>query len=274
MKRKENNFPRPFIKWAGGKNKVFPHILELIKTKKFRYYEPFLGGGSVFFNLYKLGYIEEAYLNDANHELINSYEVIKNNVSGLLEELSKKKYKNSFDSFLKIRKTDPNKLSKIERAARFIFLNKTCFNGLYRVNKKNEFNVPYGKYKNPVILDEKNAIAASEALQIATLSCSDFGSCLNPKPGDVVYFDPPYLPVNKNSFTEYTGGGFSYSDHERLANIFSFLLSQGVTCILSNSYSEKTIELYGGEKMNVLSEHCAISGHSDSRKITKEILVY
>jgi len=271
----QNNLPKPFLKWAGGKTKLLPHIIAPIKKSKYTYFEPFLGGGAVFFGLYRKGYIKNAFLNDLNPEVYNCYTVIKHQVNDLIEKLKETKYENTKDKFQAVRSTDVTSLSDVERAARLIYLNKTCFNGLYRVNKSGLFNVPYGKYSNPLVCDRPNLIAVSEALQIAQLSCISYSSAMkNVRKGNLVYMDPPYAPISKTSnFTGYTSNGFSMMDHENLAIEFKRLKIKGAHCILSNSSSEKVLELFQGENLEYINGARNIGGSPDSRKHITEIIV-
>lgn len=250
---------RPFLKWAGGKSSL---VLEFSKMglipKSFNdYYEPFLGGGAVFFYLYNKGLIcSKAYLTDVNKELVNTYNEIKTRPDQLIEELKTlegknsqefyKECRNEFNAFKK-EQTAPVK-QKTRTAALMIYLNKTCFNGLYRENSKGEFNVPFGDYKNPRILDEANIRAVSAALRNASVSQKDFTYCANKaKEGDFVYFDPPYIPVSQTSnFTTYSGTGFSLKDQEKLVDVFSKLTEKGVMVLYSNSYSDLIRDLFDG----------------------------
>ena len=266
--------PRPFLKWAGGKSKVYPHISGLLPSGKITYFEPFVGAGSVFFALYRENRIKKAYLNDLNLDLINAYKVLKDKPEVLIQELESSNYSNNFENFMRVRSLNPQTLSSVESAARFIYLNKTCFNGLFRVNKSGAFNVPYGKYKNPVILDRNNFMSVSEALQCATITSIDFElATINAKKGEVVYFDPPYIPMTGSNFTEYTKDGFSLEDHRRLAGHFQNLVKNDVHCVLSNSASSLAYELYLNNKVQTLHGPTSIGGSADSRKSVKEILV-
>ncbi len=208
----------PFLRWAGGKRRLSHRIIAKFPTKIGTYYEPFLGGGAVFFALSKSGRFDRAVLGDLCPELMNAFQVVRDDVDSLIHVLKQPQYKYDRKAFLDIRGTDSDKLDPITRAARTIYLNKTSFNGLYRVNNKGHFNTPFGKYHDPVICDENNLRACSDALQSAELSESDFENiCTDAGPGDVIYYDPPYLPISKtSSFTKYTVGGFSQIDHERL----------------------------------------------------------
>lgn len=250
---------RPFLKWAGGKSTLAIDFnrMGLIPKNFNDYYEPFLGGGAIFFYLYNMGYIQsKAYLTDVNKELINAYNEIKSRSEYLIEELKTLDGKNSVEFFKECR-NEYNTLKKgkitqakqkTRKAALMIYLNKTCFNGLYRENLKGEFNVPFGDYKNPRILDEANIRAVSAALRNASISKKDFAYCANEaKEGDFVYFDPPYIPVSQTSnFTSYSEGGFSLEDQEKLVDVFSKLTEKGVKVLYSNSYSDLVRDLFDG----------------------------
>jgi DNA adenine methylase len=199
--------PKPFVKWVGGKRQLLKQfrLMHLYPPEKFdikygRYFEPFIGGGAVFFDLLP----EKAFLSDLNNELVITYNVIKNDVENLIKSL--KKHKLDKEYFLKIRSQNPEKLSDTNTASRFIYLNRTCFNGMYRVNSKGGFNVPFGKYTNPLICDEVNLRKVSKALQNVEIKKQDYKEVLKKaRKGDFIYFDPPYYPVSKTaSFTSYT----------------------------------------------------------------------
>ena len=250
-------YPKPFVKWAGGKGALVEEYskLGLIPLKFNRYFEPFLGGGAMFFYLWRRGVIKnEAYLSDINKELISTYKIIKEDVNSLISQLEKLKDKYSEEMFYHFR-TEYNKLKKLDvlnfqmrvrKAALFIYLNKTCYNGLYRENRKGEFNVPFGRYKNPNILDEENLRWVNKALQNAILSVCDFEECaLKAKEGDFVYFDPPYIPISSTaSFTSYHQRDFTIEDQERLAKVIEKLSSRGVYVLLSNASHPEIKRLY------------------------------
>lgn len=263
---------RPFIKWAGGKRQLLDEL-----TKGFpkfeNYHEPFLGGGALFFRLEAEGRIKKAYLNDSNPELINAYSVIKTDVFGLMAELASPSYANNSTAYYKIRAS--NSTSRIERAARFIYLNKTAFNGLYRVNSKGGFNVPFGKYSNPKILDSENLLHVHRALQKDELYCGDFTNSLkHARKGDLVYFDPPYFPISKTSnFTSYTKASFSEKDQERLMRAVKALDSHGCYVLLSNSHSNFISDLYAEFEPEVVYASRAINCKGDKRGKIKELIV-
>ncbi len=243
----KNDIPRPFLKWAGGKSQILPQLLRFVPSSFNTYHEPFLGGGALFFALYRLGRIRHAVLSDINTELIDTYRAIRNHVEEIIQLLSTYPYDRDF--YYQLRALNPQNLSLPERAARMIYLNRTCYNGLYRVNRKGEFNVPFGRYKNPRILDERNLRAVSKALQYADLYPCSFESVIHRvKPGDFVYFDPPYHPVSETAdFTAYHSKGFGPEQQKRLAEIARNLVQHGVSVLLSNSATPFIQNLYAGK---------------------------
>lgn len=266
--------PHPFIKWAGGKTKLLLQVIELVGDRLIdRYFEPFLGGGAVFFELSKRKKFSCATIGDSNPELVNAYRVVRDNVSELIDSLSRFSYDKQL--YLEVRSQRVEDLTQLERAARFIYLNRTCFNGLYRVNSKGEFNVPFGKYTNPVICDSENLTAVSKALSGVEIVNSDFGSLAElAKLGDLVYFDPPYIPIsNTSNFTGYTKNGFGINEHEKLARIFSELDGKGVRVVLSNSYCDETMRLFSGFRIDKISASRNIGGSVSCRKPVIEVLV-
>ncbi|WP_456456495.1 DNA adenine methylase [Thermovibrio sp.] len=264
--------PKPFVKWAGGKRQLLKQLVFFSPTKFNRYFEPFVGGGALFFKLMP----SVAVISDANYELINAYKVIKENVEELIESL--KKHKNEKEYFYKIRALDPNRLSPVERASRFIYLNKTCFNGLYRENSKGEFNVPFGRYKNPKICDEDNLRAVSRFLNSINLEIvhADYRKvCSLPQKGDFVYLDPPYIPVSRTaSFTTYLSLGFNEEDHKVLSFVFKELDKRGCFVMLSNADHPLIRELYKEYRIVELTTNRAINCVGNKRKGTgKELLI-
>lgn len=267
----------PFLKWAGGKTRLVPEIKKFVPEKINNFIEPFVGAGSVFLSIRP----KSAIINDLNKDLVLCYETIRDNVDALIKELSKLSLKNNKEDFLKIRNLDRDKekfkkQTAVQRAARIIYLNKTCFNGLYRVNSKNEFNVPFGNYKNPKIIDEKNLREISEYLKSVTICCSDFEKVISmAKPGDFVYLDPPYQPITKTaSFTSYTKDGFSDSDQIRLKRSIDKLKENDIKFLLSNSCCDFIKELYSGYNIKEIPLRRLIGASGDSRNIVKEVLIY
>jgi len=264
--------PKPFVKWAGGKRQILKHLLFYAPKEFNRYFEPFVGGGALFFELSP----KRAVISDLNAELINAYRVIKNQVEDLIESL--KKHKNDEEYYYRIRSLKPAELSPVERASRFIYLNKTCFNGLYRENSKGEFNVPFGKYKRPKICDEENLRAVSEFLnsvEVEILNADYRETCKLAEAGDFVYLDPPYIPVSKTSgFTSYTGSGFGEEDHRKLAEVFKELSEKGCFVMLSNADHPLIRELYRGFKLVEITTNRAINCKGGRRKGSgKELLI-
>jgi DNA adenine methylase len=267
------DLPKPFVKWAGGKRQLIEQLIQYAPSHFNGYFEPFLGGGAFFFKLSSLGRINKAYLNDSNEELINAYNVIKENPLHLISELESGSYKNNKETFINIRKTHPT--NTIKAAARFIYLNKTAFNGLYRVNSNGQFNAPFGRYNNPLICDEDNILAVSRALQKDELTCMDFEDAVNDaEEGDLVYFDPPYAPLNATSnFTGYTKDSFSEKDQEKLAKTFSKLDRRGCFVMLSNSYTPLVLDLYDEFKVNTVMASRVINCKAERRGKIKEVIV-
>jgi DNA adenine methylase len=265
--------PTPFLKWAGGKGQLLPTLSTFLPTKFGRYFEPFVGGGAMFFHLYGQRPALNAVLSDLNEELINCYEVIRDQVDELIDDL--RKHKNESDYFYKVRAQSPRKLTRTERAARIIYLNKTCFNGLYRVNSQGQFNVPFGSYKNPRTCDEENLRAVSLALAHADLSCSTFEQSLKrAKRGDLIYLDPPYQPISSTSnFTGYTKGCFSSNDQAALAELVGKLSDRGCKIMLSNSDNEYIRELYSDFRIETVYANRAINCKGDRRGKITEVLI-
>lgn len=231
---------KPILKWAGGKARLLPTLKRLIPPNFDRYIEPFLGGGAFFFALApKFGIV-----NDLNAELIQCYETVRDAPDALLNSLSKMMVEES--EFYRWRAIEPGTLDSISRAARFIYLNKTCFNGLYRVNKKGQFNSPFGGYATVALADPSNLYACSEALSRTEITSGDYRKVLgNAQPGDFIYLDPPYVPVGKFSdFNRYTAEPFSGTNQEELASIFADLDQRGCLVLLSNSKHPTVVELY------------------------------
>jgi len=231
---------KPFLKWAGGKTRLLAALRQSLPPRFNRYFEPFVGGGAFYFDLSP----RVAVLGDSNPELMNCYEVVRDQPEELIESISKLRV--SEPEFYRLRELDPDTLPAVTRAARLIYLNKTCYNGLYRVNKRGRFNTPYGRHTNVTLVDAKNLRVASESLKKAHLLCADFDAVLKTaKRGDFIYLDPPYVPVGKFSdFKRYTKDQFYEADQERLAEKFRKLAGNGCFVLLSNSFNEKTAKLY------------------------------
>ena len=264
---------KPFLKWAGGKSQLLPQYAPLFPKKFNTYFEPFLGGGAVFFYLAP----QKAILSDINKELISTYNVVKNGVEELILELKKHKQKNKEKYYYRIRDLDPDALSPVERAARLIYLNKTCYNGLYRVNSQGKFNVPFSSYKNPLICDEEGLRAASFALQSADFRVGDFEEITFnlAKPEDFIYLDPPYYPLSDTAnFTGYIPEGFGKREQERLAGIYKKLDKLGCYLMLSNSDTPFIRELYRGFLIETVEAGRAINSKAEGRgKITELVIL-
>ncbi len=254
---------KPILKWAGGKTQMLGDLLPKVPSSYGRYIEPFLGGGAMFFALQP----EQAVIADSNPELINLYRQVANHVDDVVCQL--KKYENTQEMFYTVRGQDWTMLPEAEAAARTIFLNKTCFNGLYRVNKKGRFNVPFGKYKNPKICDEEGLKAASAALKKAEIVCGDYLLVLEhyAQPGDFVFLDPPYLPISEYSdFKRYTKEQFYEEDHVELAKMVKTLHERGCHVILTNSNHPLVHELYAPFTIDVIQTKRHISCNGSTRK--------
>jgi DNA adenine methylase len=253
---------RPILKWAGGKSQLLDELLPKIPKKYGSFIEPFFGGGAMFFALRP----QNAIIADSNPELINLYRTVASDVDGVIACL--KKHKNDEDWFYKVRALDTAQLTSAQAAARTIYLNKTCFNGLYRVNKSGQFNAPFGRYKNPRILDEENLRAASALLRRAKIVQGDYKKVLkeHAKKGDFVFLDPPYLPVSAYAdFKRYTKEQFYEEDHRELAAETQRLQELGCHIILTNSNHPLVTELYGKSSMDVISTKRHISCNGKTR---------
>jgi len=262
--------PRPFLKWVGGKRQLIPSLVRRLPRRLDVYHEPFIGGGALFFHLRP----QTAVLADANLRLVRTYRAVRDQVDGIIELLSGYPYEKGF--YLETRARDIDRASDVEVAAWFIYLNRTGFNGLYRVNRRNKFNVPFGRYKRPVICDEQNLRACSEALRGAAIVHQDF-SCVvdQARPGDFAYFDPPYVPISAtSSFTSYNHTGFDIDDQVRLRDMASRLKRRGVNVLLSNSSAPVVYDLYrdGFELEEVLARR-AINRDPRKRGKIPELLI-
>jgi DNA adenine methylase len=272
---------QPFVKWVGGKRGLLSQIVPLIPEEFNNYFEPFVGGGALFFELYSLGLLKDksVYLFDINSELINAYNIVKSNPLDLVKELQKFKEKHSKEFYYEVRAWDREekflKRSKIERASRFIYLNKTCFNGLYRVNSKGYHNVPIGSYKNPNICDELVIYNASEALQNTKILNSSYKDVLShAKANDFVYFDPPYYPLTPtSSFTSYNENAFLDKEQKELFEAFDKLAKQNSHVIHSNSDTDFIKELYKNYKIKFVECARFINSKGDGRKKIKEVII-
>jgi DNA adenine methylase len=262
---------RPFLKWAGGKSQLLPQLRSLLPPPGSfgRYHEVFLGGGALFFELGR----SEAHLTDLNAELVACYRAVRDEVEAVISALLEHRYEKQH--FYEVRAWDPATLSAPERAARMIFLNKTAFNGLYRVNSSGRFNVPFGRHKNPLVCDADNLRACSAALASAELEVADFSTVVTrAQRGDFVYFDPPYVPVSGTAnFTRYSAGGFSWEDQRRLADVLRALSKKQVKWMLSNSDAPQLRELYADFRLLEVAATRRINSRADGRGKIGEIVV-
>lgn len=277
---------RPFLKWAGGKGQIAPALVARSPRRIATYYEPFLGGGALFFALAADPDLapRHAMLNDRNRELITVYEVVRNDLERLLARLGAlaAPYLEAAPPertriYYEQREREPE--DRVDLAARFIFLNKTCFNGLYRVNRRGEFNVPHGRYQHPRILDEPALRAAAAALRGVALECVDFAEAVAAaRPGDFVYMDPPFEPLSKtSSFTGYTEGAFDRHEQLRLKWLIDGLTEQGVAVMLSNSPAEWVVGVYQGQRgyyhIDRTPARRSINSRGDRRGAIDELIV-
>ena len=265
--------PKPFVKWAGGKRQLIPILNENLPKIFGTYYEPFLGGGALLFHILTKQNKQKCSLSDLNPDLVLSYAVIRNRVDELIHSLKnhEKKYrKNSESYYYSIRESNPS--DEIEKTSRLLFLNRTCFNGLYRVNRKGKFNVPLGKYTNPNIVNEENLRAVSSILDSnrVLVQCRDFEAVLgDAKKGDFIYFDPPYQPISQTAnFTSYTNKDFTYDDLSRLAKLCTDLDAKGCKVLLSNSDSAEVVDMFVKKPWKINKIRATRSINSDSKKRT------
>lgn len=273
----KNNLVAPFLKWVGGKRQIMPSIVNLLPKdiNKLNYVEPFIGGGALLFHLQP----KIAIINDFNIELINVYNVIKNNLEELIIDLQK--HKNEAEYFYILRGLDRTdgyvKLSNVQRASRIIYLNKTCFNGLYRVNNAGEFNAPFGRYKNPNIVNTPTLKAVSKFLNSneIELNTGDYAEVLNNiSKNSFVYLDPPYHPLTEgSSFTGYIQGGWNIYDQIRLREVCDDLNKRGIKFLLSNSSTDFIKEQYCAYEINIVKANRAINSNGDKRGEVEEVLI-
>jgi len=269
----ERSSCRPFLKWAGGKTQLLPHLVHRIPNSFNRYIEPFIGGGALFFALQP----RISLLADCNQELINCYQVVRSDVEALIEELKIFRYEK--EMYYEVRewdrRADFGQMSRVKRAARLIYLNKTCFNGLYRVNSKGHFNVPFGSYTDPTIVDPENLRACSSVLQRAIIQTGNFEQILEiAETGDFVYFDPPYAPTSDTAdFTSYSKDGFDDSAQELLLLVCLQLNQRGVKWMVSNSNTPIIQELYRGFKIEPIVASRAINSKASKRGAVIELLI-
>lgn len=262
--------PRPFVKWVGGKRSLLEEIHKHLPEKLNNYFEPFVGGGAVFFSIWDR--IDHATLLDGNFELVITYTSIKKEPLELIKKLDQYAAKHSEEYFYAVRKKMPK--NPLDIAARFIYLNKTCFNGLYRVNASGNFNSPIGKYANPDIVQRENILACHNALQKADILYGDF-SKIKPQKGDFVYFDPPYHPTDEASFTSYTKENFTEKDQVRLRDFCAGLHRSGVFVMLSNSKTKLIEDIYRAKyfRQNIVMAPRFVNCKPGERGKVQELLI-
>ena len=272
--------PKPFVKWAGGKRQLIPILNENLPKRFGAYYEPFLGGGALLFHVISKHPHQDCNISDLNSDLVLTYTVIRDNVEDLIMSLKKhaKSYeKDSKSYYYSVRESHPR--SAIEKASRLLFLNRTCFNGLYRVNSKGKFNVPLGRYTNPNIVNADNLYAVSKILNSnpVQIRCRDFESIIDDvKSGDLIYFDPPYQPVSKTAnFTSYTNKDFTHEDLTRLFRLCEKLNEMGCKVLLSNSHSDVVSKMFSKKPWNIakIEANRSINSNSKNRKGHYELLI-
>jgi DNA adenine methylase len=262
--------PRPFLKWAGGKSGLIQQYQQYFPTNYQTYYEPFLGGGAVFFHLRPT----KAILTDINTDLITTYRCVRDNVEELIELLKRHKNLHNREYYYEVRSDLQS--TDIEKAARFIYLNKTCFNGLYRVNSRGKFNVPVGKYKNPGICQEDILKIASQELSLAEIKQADFTEVLKyaKTSDDFVFFDPPYCPVSQTSyFTAYSRYSFGETQQVQLRDVVIELAKRGVKVMLSNSDCEFIRSIYSNFNIQTITAARSINSNAKKRGNINEVLV-
>ncbi len=272
--------PKPFVKWAGGKRQLIPILNENLSKSFGTYFEPFLGGGALLFHILTERKGQKCSISDLNSDLVLTYTTIRDRIDEIISSLKnheKNYHKDSKSYYYSVRESNPR--SEIEKTSRLLFMNRTCFNGLYRVNSKGKFNVPLGRYTNPNIVNEENLRSVSSILQSSkvAIKCRDFESVLrDAKKGDLVYFDPPYQPVSDTAnFTSYTNKSFTYEDLNRLADLCLKLDSRGCNVLLSNSDSKEVADMFSGKSWKIKKIEANRAINSDSKKRTghSELLI-
>lgn len=268
-----NVTPKPFVKWAGGKRQLIPILNENLPKFFGAYYEPFIGGGALLFHILTEKEDQKCSISDLNSDLVLAYTTIRNRIDELISSLKSHErnyHKDSKSYYYSVRESNPR--SEIEKTSRLLFLNRTCFNGLYRVNSKGKFNVPLGRYTNPNIVNEDNLRAVSTILQSSkvAIKCRDFEAVLgDAKKDDLVYFDPPYQPVSDTAnFTSYTNKDFTDKDLNRLAELCNKLDSKGCKVLLSNSDSKQVADMFSGKPWKTTKIQANRSINSNSKKRT------
>jgi DNA adenine methylase len=268
-----NTPPRPFLKWVGGKTQLLEQIDPLLPPRFGRYFEPFVGGAALFFALRGRGVAKTAVLSDVNRELVDCYVAIRDQVEAVIRALRDHRYER--EHYYAVRAWKPADLAPAERAARTIFLNKTGYNGLYRVNRSGQFNVPFGRFTNPAFCDPDTLRACSRALDRVAIENRDFSKVLDEaKKGDFVYFDPPYVPLSPTSdFTAYIPGGFGEAQQKKLATVFTKLAERGAHVMLSNSETPFVRKLYAGYRIDVVQASRSVNSNALRRGKLHEVVV-
>ncbi len=276
MRRHLTTSPRPFLKWAGGKTQLLDQYARLYPPahRVGRYLEPFVGSGAVFFHVRETLRPDRAFLADGSHELVGTYLAVRDQVEEVIDLLARHKAAHGHRHYYKVRAMDPASMSEAARAARLIYLNRTCFNGLYRVNSKGQFNVPMGRYEDPPILDAANLRAVGAALHGTSIRAAPYTEILrHARRGDFVYFDPPYHPVSVTAaFTSYTRGSFKRQDQEVLAEVYARLARRGCLVMLSNSDCDFVRRLYRAFDIRIVAARRAINSRADRRGSVSEIV--
>jgi DNA adenine methylase len=264
----------PFLKWAGGKAQLLAAYRPLFAHEFHHYFEPFLGGGAVFFHL-RPRLQGRVYLNDANAELVHLYTIVRDAVEELIAALAGHDRRHSPEHYYRVRATDPADLDPVQRAARTLYLNRTCYNGLYRVNRQGRFNVPLGRYARPRIVNPDRLRRAAAALAGVELMALDFRAAVRTAAaGDFVYFDPPYVPISATArFTSYTAGDFGPAEQVRLAEVFRELHHRGCRVMLSNADVPLVRELYQGFRLHEVAARRAVNARARGRGPVGELVV-
>lgn len=261
---------KPFVKWVGGKTQLLPQLLALAPKQFNAYHEPFVGGGALFYALNP----KDAFLGDFNPRLINTFKQVRDDVQSVVTHM--RGFKRTADCFYEQRsilnKEDVVQLDAAA-AARFIFLNKTCFNGLWRENGAGEFNVPYGGDRKSTFIDTSNLLECSIRLRGVMIRREDFGAAERALPGDFVYFDPPYIPLTATSFVDYTADGFGYQEQVRLRDLAMKLKSEGVHVMISNSDTTLTRQLYAGFELHEVKARRSINSNGAGRGRVGELII-
>jgi DNA adenine methylase len=277
-----SSIAKPFLKWAGGKSQLLDQFASLYPRSFSNYHEPFVGSAAVYFHLCCLkasgrlaDSMKQVRLTDSNAELVNCYRVVRDEVDALIELLAQHKRQHGREHYYQVRSQSPQDLSPIESAARFIYLNKTCYNGLYRVNRKGQFNVPIGSYKNPSIFDADDLRQGSRLLQGVEIVLADFRDVVDhAASGDFIYFDPPYHPLTRTaSFTSYTENPFGEEQQCDLARVFRKLDQKGCKVMLSNSWTPFILDLYQDFNLIEVKAARVINSKASGRGRISELVV-